>query len=258
MQRRRGRARWLASACAVRSPRLVDARSRKRTRAGRSTSSAWLPNPILTLGALFASHTGRSLVGLEPQAEAFCPSSALGFGKQRRLGDASCQILAAQPATAHSSRKLGWANLLDEYKPFLGAKQRSQPPPIRQRNRGLSCSPCPFASQKGAVDWGGRGSIWELQIRGGSSASQLLLRPPTTASYYAPLLRPPTTASEYDHLLQPPSTASDYDLRLRARRLDYFWSQNVDFLNHSKLKHKCLPVAYKIPALSRGSCIPQR
>ena len=29
---------------------------------------------------------------------------------------------------------LGWANLLDEYKPFRGAKQRSQPPPTRQES----------------------------------------------------------------------------------------------------------------------------
>ena len=41
---------------------------------------------------------------------------------------------AAQPATAHSSTKLGWANLLDEYDPFPGAKQRSRPRPTRQEN----------------------------------------------------------------------------------------------------------------------------
>ena len=103
-QRRRGRARWLASASAVRQPRLAGARSRKRTRAGRSTSPAWLPNPILTPGTLLACQTGRSSIGLEPPGEAFCPSSALGFGKQRRLGDVPCQMRLSRASINHQKR----------------------------------------------------------------------------------------------------------------------------------------------------------
>ena len=84
-----------------------------------------------------AAHSGalRGPVRLRRKGDAFgAPRDPLGRGRLRRpgfverrrtggLGPLSCQVRsspasqAAQPATAHSSTKLGWANLLDEYKP---------------------------------------------------------------------------------------------------------------------------------------------
>ena len=47
------------------------------------------PQPNLDARRAPCQPNGAFIVrGLEPQGEAFCPSSALGVGKQRRLGDA--------------------------------------------------------------------------------------------------------------------------------------------------------------------------
>ena len=93
------------------------------------------------ISALQRSTPSRPRSLLVAGGTAMCALEGGHSGKRRRMTDISqrpaCTIVlcnlppAAWPGNAHLSTTFGWANRLDEYKPPLRARQRSQPPPAK-------------------------------------------------------------------------------------------------------------------------------